>query len=53
VREYKVRFPDDSTSRYFYWDDEASRRLRRELLTEEQALEEAWTIARAAEGGFD
>jgi len=36
---YEVRFPDGRPSRFFYWDDEASRRLRPELLTGEEALE--------------
>jgi hypothetical protein len=34
-------------SRYFYWDDVASRRLRPEQLTREEALEQARTYARA------
>jgi hypothetical protein len=34
-----VRFPDNRPSRYFYWDDLPSRRLRPEILTREQALE--------------
>ena len=38
---YEVRFPDGGPSRYFYWDDEASRRLRPDLLTGAEALEKA------------
>lgn len=34
-----VRFPGNRPSRYFYWDDLPSRRLRPEILTREQALE--------------
>ena len=34
---YEVRFTDGRESRYFYWDDVPSRRLREELLTGEQA----------------
>ena len=30
---YEVRYADGQPSQYFYWDDEASRRLRPELLT--------------------
>jgi hypothetical protein len=45
---YEVRFPDGRPSRFFYWDDEASRRLRPELLTGEQALDQARAAARAA-----
>ena len=43
---YEVRFPDGRPARYFYWDDEASRRLRPDLLTGEQALERAKAVAR-------
>ena len=35
---YEVRFSDGRPSKYFYWDDEPSRRLRPELLTGEEAL---------------
>jgi hypothetical protein len=47
---YEVRFPDGQPSRYFYWDDVASRRLRPETLTGEQALEQAKAFARARIG---
>lgn len=36
---YGVRFSDGRPSRFFYWDDEASRRLRPDLLTGEEASE--------------
>jgi hypothetical protein len=45
---YEVRFPDGKPSRYFYWDDEASRRLRPEIMTSEEALEQAKAFARTA-----
>lgn len=45
---YEVRYPDGRPSRYFYWDDEASRRLRPELLTGDEALERAKAVAREA-----
>jgi hypothetical protein len=44
---YEVRFSDGRPSRYFYWDDVPSRRLR-EQLTSEQALEQANALARKA-----
>ena len=34
-------------SKFFYWDDVAGRRLRPEMLTREQALEQAKAFARA------
>jgi len=33
--------------RFFYWDDLAGRRLRPDLLTRDQALEQAKALARA------
>ena len=36
---FEVRFSGNRPSRYFYWDDLPSRRLRPEILTREQALE--------------
>jgi hypothetical protein len=44
---FEVRFPDDRESRYFYRDDVPSRRLRPDMLTSEQALEQARAFARA------
>ena len=43
---FEVRFPD-GRSQYFYWDDVASRRLRPDMLTSEQALEQARAFAHA------
>ena len=44
---FEVRFADGRPCRYFYFDDLPSRRLRPELLTREQALEQAKALARA------
>ena len=44
---FEVRFADGRPSLYFYWDDIAGRRLRPEMLTSEQALEQAKAYARA------
>jgi hypothetical protein len=44
---YEVRFSDGRPSRYFYWDDEASRRLQLEQLTGEQAERYAKAFARS------
>ena len=44
---YEVRFSDGRESRFFYWDDVPSRRLREELLTGKQAFEQARALARA------
>lgn len=43
---YEVRYSDGRPSAYFYWDDIANRRLRPEMLTGNQALEAAKTLAR-------
>src|SRR5271165_2182509 len=43
----EVRFPDGGPSKYFYWDDLPSRRLRPDLLTSAVALEQAKAFARA------
>jgi hypothetical protein len=43
---YEVRFSDGRPSRYFYWD-EASRRLRPDLLTGQEAEQRAKALARA------
>jgi hypothetical protein len=42
---YEVRFADGRPSRYFYWDDMTGGRLRPEMLTSEQALEQAKAFA--------
>jgi hypothetical protein len=44
---FEVKFPDDRPSIYFYWDDLPSRRLRAEILTQEQALQQARAFASA------
>ena len=44
---FEVRLPDGRPSKYFYWDDLPSRRLRPDLLTGEVALEQAKALARA------
>jgi hypothetical protein len=44
---FEVRFPDGRPSRYFYWDDLPSRRLRPDLLNGETALEKAKAFAGA------
>jgi hypothetical protein len=43
---FEVRFPDGAPSRYFYWDDLPSRRLRPDLVDGETALEQAKAFAR-------
>jgi hypothetical protein len=43
----EVWFADGRPSRYFYWDELVSRRLRPDLLTREQAVEKATALARA------
>jgi hypothetical protein len=44
---FEVRFDDSRPSRYFYWDDLPSRRLRSDLADGETALEAAKTFARS------
>lgn len=44
---FEVRFPDGRPSKYFYWDDLPSRRLRPDLVDSVQALDQAKTFARA------
>jgi hypothetical protein len=44
---FEVRFPDGKPSKFFYWDDVASRRTRPEQMTSEEALERAKAFARA------
>lgn len=44
---FEVWFPDGRESRFFYWDDVASRRLRTEAMTQEQALQAAKAFASA------
>ncbi len=45
---FEVRYGDGRPSRYFYWDDLPSRRLRPEVLTRQVALDAAREIARTA-----
>ena len=47
---FEVRFLDGTPSEFFSWDDLPSRRGRPELLTREQALEQAEAYARAVRG---
>ena len=44
---FEVRFPDGKPSQYFYFEDVPSRRLRPEILTSDEALEQAKAFARA------
>ena len=44
---YEVRFPAGKPSRYFYFEDVPSRRLRPEQMTGEEALTQARAFARA------
>lgn len=43
---FEVRFADGRPSRYWYWDDLPSRRLRPEQMTQEQAKAAAQEFAR-------
>ena len=47
---FEVRFADGRPSRYSYFDDLPGRRMRPEILTSEQALEQAKVLARAERG---
>ena len=44
---FEVRFPDGRPTKFFHFDDLASRKLRPEILRREQALEQARAFARA------
>lgn len=44
---YEVRFSDGRPSKYFYWDDEPSRRLRPEHVSSKEALQAAKIFARS------
>ena len=44
---FEVHFADGRASKFFHFDDVPSRRLRPEMLTSEQALEQAKAFARA------
>ena len=43
---FEVCFSDGRESKFFHWDDVPTRRLRPELLTSEQALEQARAFAK-------
>jgi hypothetical protein len=47
---YEVRFDDGRPSRYFYFEDLPGRRLRSDVLTGSEALEQARAFARAERG---
>jgi hypothetical protein len=47
---FEVRFRDGRPSKFFYWDDVPSRRLHTDMLTSEQAQEQARAFARAERG---
>ena len=42
-----MRFPDGRPSKYFYWDDVPSRRMRPEVVDDATAEEKAKALARA------
>ena len=44
---FEVRFADSRASRFYYYDDVLARQLRPDILTSEQALEQAKALARA------
>lgn len=46
---YEVRWPGGN--QFFYWDDDASRRLRPDAMTRAQALEQARVLARDKRAG--
>ena len=45
---FEVRFADGRESLFFYWDNIPARRLRRDMMDRETALETAKAVARAA-----
>ena len=45
---FEVRLAGGRESKFFYFDDVLARRLRPDILTSEQALEQAKAFARAA-----
>ena len=44
---FEVRFADGRQSKFFHFDDILARRLRPDILTSEEALEQAKAFARA------
>ena len=49
---FEVRLPDGAPSRYFYWDDLPSRRLRPDLVDGETALEQAKALLELSGNGW-
>ena len=49
---YEVRIPG-KPSVYFYWENNAGRRLRPEVMTGDQALEKARELARTEQGRLE
>ncbi|MGJ5203627.1 hypothetical protein [Bradyrhizobium sp. HKCCYLR20261] len=47
---FEVRFANGRPSQYFYWDDIPARRLREDVLTQEEALGKARALARLESG---
>ena len=45
---FEVRFQDGRESLFFYWDNIPARRLRRDMMDRDIALETAKAVARAA-----
>jgi hypothetical protein len=45
---YEVRFSDGRSAKYFYWDDEPSRRLREEQMDSSETLARAKAFAKGA-----
>ena len=50
---FEVCFADGRVSQYFYFDDLPGRRLRPQMLTREQALEQAKALAQRAGQGVE
>jgi hypothetical protein len=50
---YEVRFPDGRPAKYFYFDDQPSRRLRSEILDRATAEQQAKVLARAEQDRLD
>jgi hypothetical protein len=45
---FEVQFPDGRESLFFYWDNIPARRLRRDMMDRDTAMETAKAVARAA-----
>jgi hypothetical protein len=50
---YEIRFPDGRPSRFVYWDDMPSRRLRPDMVDSAVALRVAKIFARAEQRRLD